>query len=110
VYAYVICDSVFKQVSGQIPTVCIDQKVLKLMTILKLYVSVVLKEPLGVSYRRRVPVLIAEYSSWNVVVTVSLDGVKQPFAFVLNGEFSKPERDADLWVRWRRSCYPAKYS
>jgi hypothetical protein len=56
---------------------------LKLMTILRLYVSIFLKEPLDVSYRGRVSVLIAEYSCWNVVVTLSLDGVKQPFAFVL---------------------------
>jgi hypothetical protein len=52
------------------------------MTILKLYVSIVLKEPLGVSYRGRVPVVITEYSSWNVVVTMNLDGMKQLFAFV----------------------------
>ena len=52
------------------------------MTILRLYVRILL-EPLGVSYRGRVSVLVAEYSSWNVVVTMSLDGVKEPFAFVL---------------------------
>ena len=77
-YTYVICDSVFKQVSGQIPTIGIEVN-----DDFRLYVSVLLKEPLGVSYRGRVSVLIAECSSWNVVVTMSLDGVKQPFAFVL---------------------------
>jgi hypothetical protein len=51
------------------------------MTILRFYVSLLLKDPLGFSYRGRVSVLDAEYSSWNVVRTMSLDEVKQPFAF-----------------------------
>ena len=69
---------------AKIPTICTDQQVLKLMTILIFYVSVLLKEPLGFSYRGRVSVPSAECSSWDVVVTIRSEGT---FRFCTYGDF-----------------------